>query len=756
MSDASYTAAEKRAGRRVFTVFGIFNAFSFMLLSGNIITLYLLRLGARSSFIGLVSSLTYISFFFMLIGKRSSRRTDVVKLFGYSWLFRYLSILPLLATPFLAAAGYRAIALVLVFLGLLGFNAFRGIGIVGQSPLMGELSSGPDRGAFIGRFQVVAHIASILTSLAIAALLLEDAPLARYAAFIGAGIASGLIGTMLILRLPTPRGVTEGGSESLLPAVKRYLERRNFRVFFLVFGMFSLIMGAIRPFIIVYAKQVFGQSDSQAILLAAIGSLGGIATALIARQVIDRIGAKPLFMLFSAVAAVVLVPSLLSPPFVGLAAFALLGFIFFAFHLGSFGAENAAQNYFYALLTPADQLNLGILYFLTLGLGGSVGSFVGGLAIDALSAVPGADPAFVFRWFFLVLLVLLALCTLAVSRLQRLGAYSFRGALGVILSLRDLRAINLLNRLDKTTSISGEQKVIQELAGSKSGISVDTLLAKLDSPSFTIRREALYALQELPSDPRIEEALCRQITEQPFTTAPIAARIVGYRGYSRAIEALRWALGVDDYLLVGESMIALARLGDYESIDAIERIVKTTANPHLLIYGAGALKLFKRTSSVAVLLGVLRRDDVPVYLRDEIIFALSEIFSIQEWMYPMYTEFLKHRHDGVSLLAAESHRCQFEEDIDEHEVRELLEILPTVVEEAEDRTRFGDLSARILGRMAGRYGERAELDRLAQAAVEQPFFRFDRFTFFLVALIVRLLCSAQSGAPPREFQYISQ
>ena len=70
MSRTGLSPAARSRARKTFSVFSVFNTFSYFLLTGNLLTLFLLRIGATSTFIGLVSALPYVSFFFMLVGRR--------------------------------------------------------------------------------------------------------------------------------------------------------------------------------------------------------------------------------------------------------------------------------------------------------------------------------------------------------------------------------------------------------------------------------------------------------------------------------------------------------------------------------------------------------------------------------------------------------------------------------------------------------------------------------------------------------------
>jgi len=93
-------SAKKLAwARRTFNIFNLFNSFSFVFVSGSIITLFALRMGASTSIIGLLNALVYITFFMLPLGKRMVRHASIIKVFGWGWVIRYIALLPILFAP---------------------------------------------------------------------------------------------------------------------------------------------------------------------------------------------------------------------------------------------------------------------------------------------------------------------------------------------------------------------------------------------------------------------------------------------------------------------------------------------------------------------------------------------------------------------------------------------------------------------------------------------------------------------------------
>ncbi len=646
----AYSLPEKMRGRKILTLYSVFNSFSFLLLSGNILTLFVLRMDASSSFIGLISSFSYISFFFMVIGRKLIFVFGLIKSYGSAWLLRYLFMLPSLAAPLVYNAGNRSFALGLVLFSALGFHIFRGIGVVAYTPILRNLSEGKDQGRFLSLFQIIAHIISIITGIGVVLLLGESASLSRYLFFLIAGIGMGIVAALMLFRLPVPSNGMAGKTRKLMVSVSLAYRRKNFRRFVWIIAVVSLVIGMVRPFSIVFIKQIYPISDSMAVLYTVIGSVGAIFMGLMSRLLLDRLGAKPLYIIFNILTFLSLIPLVLALPMTGFSLILYLGAAFFLLYLGTAGAENTAQSYLFGLIRPEDQLNLGMFYYLVMGVAGTAGSLFGGVILDFFDTVKLDLETGGFRIFYSLNGLILAGAVFAMSRLERLGAYTFRGALNVIFSLRDLKAINLIQRLDKTTSLGEEWRILKELGQSKSPVSQEEILKRLNSPSYGTRSEALQALETVPLDARAAESVIQHVKMHPFTTSYIAARILGKQLIRKGIPVLREALRSPDYLLAAKSMISLAQLGDAESIRTIEEIMNESDNPLLLIHGVNALAIFGDESSVPVLLDILKREPSHPFLRDEIILSLSRLLGISDWFYPFYSEFLENQRNGISLL----------------------------------------------------------------------------------------------------------
>lgn len=675
---AQLSPAAVKRGRASFHLFNTFNSASFVLLSGSFVTLYALSLGASNATVGLLNAFGYVTFFFLPLGKRFVRKSSILKVFGWAWFWRFVGVSPALLAPFFAATGHPALGFACILLGVALFNILRGIGLVGNNPVLANLADGgvggkrADRGAFLVNVSIVANLAGLASNLVVALVIGKSAPAWVFATAMGVGIGLGIIGSLvLIKRVPEPEGYKPDDSGSIVASAREAFKEKGFRAFMEALFLLAFVSGMARSFLPVYAKSVFSQGDNTVMVYALVSSLGSIAMGLFARLLVDRLGAKPLYVLFTAATALSLLPLAIAPGPVGLlaspaAAACLLVFANFISSFGIAGEENVGQTYFFSLVSPERTLDLGVVYFLVYGIGGTIGSGAGGLVLDALGGL-GLALADSYRVFFGALLAIVIWVLLRSPRLVALGSVSVRESLGVIFSPRDLRAFNLLSRLDKSDDPAEEIGLIRDIGaagarGASSGASApaqSSLLSYLNSPRFDVRLEALLAMENLGElGPGAEDALAAEVERQPYTTAYLAARILGKSctRTERVLPALRSAASAEDYMLQGSAVVALARLGDRGSIGLIEELLADSAIPRVRISAAYALEILRSRASVPALVACLRRERDPAFVSDELLLSTASIAGVMPRFYGMYQAFMEGEAAGVAALgdAAES------------------------------------------------------------------------------------------------------
>lgn len=731
--NAELPRSVKRKARDSLTWFEGINAASFILISGQVMMLYVLRLGADNFFIGLISSFQYISFLFMLLGRAVVGRLGLRRMMRFFWTLRYLLVLPVLISPLLFRMGFSGTALLIIALALGGFNVARGVAIIGFNPILGAIADPKNMGAFLSRLQVVYHGVSIVCALLVALLVGREAPLWRYILAISAGIVLGIRGSSLIGKFPDPAPGDSGGG-TFLAGIQLAFRRADFRRFMIHFFLLSLVTGMAVPFVLVYAKDVYLESDRNILLLTVIGGLGAVSMGMISRLLMDRLGPKPLYILYTFLFTIALIPLVIAPDISGGTLFLMLGLVFFLYHFGQMGAQISSRNYLFSITRRSEHLNLGIVYQLMMGVGNALGAIGGGAFLRFLGAGSSFSVPDAYRLYFGLLLFCFLVMLMSALFIRDVGRYSVGSALSIIFSPRDLRTVVLLDRLEKSGDTVEEVRVLDDIAGTGSSVAVEEVLEKLKSPRFYIRARALRALERMELSPEIVETLIREVKKRSFTTAHIAARIIGRRRIEAGVPALKQALHSSDYQLKANAMLALARIGGEDKRLPVEEAVQKSRNPMVIMHGAVALQILGTIESFPVLVGLLDMKEPPAFLRDEIILSLAALLSMEKWFYPLYSIFQKSRKEGVSELRDQLPDLQEKgPEAADGKMLEGIGELCDLVLKGSDQFAPGVRSFLPATRLPE--GLRREM---LEAVLDEPrLLRFERLRFFLAAIIVR-------------------
>ena len=654
--------------RDVYNAFTAFNAISWQFLVGNIITLFALRLGANSTYIGILSALLYVSFFFLPLGRLLTRRFSVVRIFSVAWVCRSAGMIPVLFAPFVFAAGSHDTALLLVLLGVTLFHISRGVGLIGNNPILNFLSMGPDRGSYMTQVQIINSAVSMFAGFIIAMLLGRDPPLFLYAIIMALGIACGIFSGILMHKVPEPEMEDNAKREKLGRMIREALAQPSMRSFIYILIMVALASGVSRTFVVVYSREVFAQSDGMVSLYAVFGGLGVLMAGLVIKFLVDKIGAKPIFSLYVIIGLISMIPVVFIPLsllYTYSTVILFLTFVFFVMNFGWLGAEGIMQTYFLGMIPSEKMMDMGILYFLGFGIAGAAGTVLGGVFLDLLSAISGSM-VISFRILFFILVAITVRVLFLMRELVPLGALPFKGAMEVMFSFRELKAISILDKLDKTRDSGEEEALLLELRGTPSRVAIKGLLARARSPRLSVRMDSIRAIDALQAlDKATEKALMDDIVNNPYTTAFMSARALGSHGVFQAIPLLRELAESGDYMLAGEAIIALAKLGDDISRPRIEELVMATQNPRLKIMGAEALGIYGAPDSLAVLLDIKRQANPPPYLRDGIVLSMANILDIQNKFYPLLVRLLDDK-SITSALALDEAESAYEHFVSIH------------------------------------------------------------------------------------------
>ena len=436
-----FTREEVESGRRTFHRFMGFNVLAFSILTGNVISVFALKLGVSNSYIGLLQSFMHLSMVFIVVGRVLMQSMRSVTVFALGWFARYFFAALLLVIPFVVGrADGPAIATAIVLVAAGGFHIFRGIGVAGQVAIVAGLASGSDRGRFLSVNSILANTIALAGGLAIAALLGADAPVGRFTAAFGFAILCGFASVAQIRRLPEPNVTERADFASFLADVRSVVHDEPVKRFLLYLCAFAFGSSILIAFLVVLSKRVYGLPDNFTVLLVAIGNLGAIVAGVLNRRLVDTSGGRPLIVFY---VALMLAVSLAMASATGIAR--ATGLVMAAGFFLAMAAQNgvlvSSQSYYFGLYGEQKHRNLGLLFSLVMGSFGAVGSYSGGVVLDALET--GMDLSLAFRWLFVAIAAIGAVTLVLSLRLVPNRARP-RRRVREFLSLRARRAWNRL------------------------------------------------------------------------------------------------------------------------------------------------------------------------------------------------------------------------------------------------------------------------------------------------------------------------
>ena len=363
-------------------------------------SIYALRLGATASYIGLISSFNYLSFFFMFVGRPLVPRVGAVRLWGIFWAIRFSVMLPVVLTP-LFAKTHPQLVLAMIALGLLGFAVSKGVGVVTARPVIGELAHQHNRGAFLARLDLISHILSISSGTLVAFFLGEQPPFYLYGIIIFAGVLFGLASARAVFKFPEPVLAREGFRTGLWRSTIDGFRKPDFRRLIILKMLKTFTIGVTMPFLIVLFRNIYNLPDGWIMMLTVAGGLGSIVMSSISVKLMDPLGARRMFIAFGIVTAVTFcVLAVIPESRQTWSAFVFGACVYFFATAGTNGMMMSTSVYFYGVTKPEERLNLGLVFQLSRGFAGLIGSLSGGFILDGLRVRLAESERLVWSLYF--------------------------------------------------------------------------------------------------------------------------------------------------------------------------------------------------------------------------------------------------------------------------------------------------------------------------------------------------------------------
>lgn len=628
--DLSLTLKQRAIGKRFYYLYAFFNSFSWAALAEGVVILLLLRLGATETWVGIVTSLQYVTLPAMVLGYTLVSRLGVTGTAGLFWGIRSCSAALMIVAPWTLRWG-ADLPLWFMFFGSLGFMLGRAAGLISFTGIITELTTGRDRGELISNSSRISQFGSIIMTVGMALFLGAAAPLYRYQVLLAFGMICGLIAAGALFKVPESGIFRKKTPLRLWEELKWSLATRGRKWFMAMMLVIPITQGVTYAFVILIAKQGYGLSDQSVVLFVLVATLGGIVASYTYGLFLDQLGSRPLLVITSfldiaGVALVILLPKTFMASLIG-ALFFVNGYVHIALNA-------AMQHYFISITTHAHQLAHGIITRALGGLAGGLTLALGGWILERLKldAALQLDPLQHFRWFYGGLLLLLILRTVVFFKLPRLKSQGIRDALSALFSPWDWRAIHAVKRAISVQSEDEESKALAALMYTDSRIYQADLEHYLNSPSIFIRQRAMDALQRAKPTRTLIKALQRDLEVNQFTTAHQAAYWLGHWKVTETVPLLTRAIDSEDFLLSGAAIHALVKMDERSPLALIEKKFSESDNPYVLIEAARAISLWGNPRHYNLLLQKYLLN-IPPQAKDELSLSVARLLGLYDEFY---------------------------------------------------------------------------------------------------------------------------
>jgi hypothetical protein len=502
------------------------------------------------------------------------------------------------------------------------------------------------------------------------------------------GCVVGLYGSRVLKTIPETSTPRESARLPAARSLKLLLGTPAYRRLLLAWsGGISMFVLFI-PISLITVKNGYGIPDHSALLFSLILVGGGIVSSLVNGSIADHVGPRPLLILYSCGFVVICfywcwAPAAFQPVVVAVT-FLLAGFC-------KVGIIVCVSHYLLSLVRETERVGITLFVRMFSGALAGLAAAAGSSTLLNLlqSSMSGLE---VYRSYFRILLAFLLPLVILMIRLKRLREWRVGSILSLFFSPRDLRAMFVMNRMQEASTFGEDARNVEKLGNIRSNLSEGALQEYLNSPRLSVRVRALRALRRLDFGPSTAKALRRELKRGEFTSAWIAAEILGENCVQEAAAELRACLDSDDPFLRGKSMVALVQLGDSKSYTRIRKEFAASLNPRILINGAQALSAMDEPEDVRLLLEKSRDSRVPAPVVEEILSQVASLNGADDAFYNLMREYHRSRSRALSFalssLAAgippEEHSGLEQESMEAASLESLHRALCRLAGESED------------------------------------------------------------------------
>ncbi|MCK9347772.1 MAG: MFS transporter [Sphaerochaeta sp.] len=529
---------EKTLGRKHMYRQELYNGVAYSLLGDTIVYLLAIYFGASNIALGYIASASYIAGIVLPFVPQVFKGRNQVKVQTLVWILRGLVSLGYLGLFFIS--GDWAVILLLSVYTL--FNVFRMIGIALIDSTLKSISSIANRGKVVANVNA-AYQSSSLVVRCISALVLG---IERFSGLVGLvtmqilGVLVNFMASHEMARIPSRSTVDYKKGRGVFVLLKEAMKQAAFsRRLYLrwLSTAVAVVFALTTPFL----RVELGLSNSLVLVYSVVLGVSVMAASFISKQFSDRLGSRPLVLFSTIFSLFFFMAWALIAPEANPIWFFVLGF-FTNFFIALISmlvyrlitqvmpddetvAFNSMVNFFIAIVAFVVGLVSGLL--------GDLGHISKDLfVVNGMVAGNGYTLVFVFA------ILLTAVEILVASRLQEYGAYTSQQAAQVIFSMHGLRAVSMIEKLERTLDPAKRRFLMLSLGGNLNNLATSELRMILRSPFSPDKRDAVRALGDRPRKALLDDLIIVAQDDDSYVQLDAIASLGAYRKEEKAKNAL--------------------------------------------------------------------------------------------------------------------------------------------------------------------------------------------------------------------------
>ncbi len=385
---------------------------------------------------------------FMFIGKQLIGRLGAAHAYGMSWIVRNIFAALMIFVPFTVSLSNQTIGLTLLVFSSFGFFAFRSIGSTANMPLIGEITDKTNRGNFLSQIWLQSNIFFLITLLVLMLIIKHSESTQTFQFIILAGFIFGIIGSILVYHIPESNNPKLSGRNSTSQSFSYLWKNARYRKLLFSWTAATIASMLLIPFSMVALKNGYGVSDFNALFFALFQLIGGIIASSLNILILERVGPRPMLILYSFGFVVSALLWVVSPQRLITSYQAI---IFLINGMALTGTNTAISLYFLTVTPEKERVGTNMFYLIISGTAaGIAGTILGGGLLKLLRIFDLSNLS-VYRIFFVIILLVLLPLFYIIAKIERIEDWRVKDVLKIFISFRDLRALFALNRLENNS-----------------------------------------------------------------------------------------------------------------------------------------------------------------------------------------------------------------------------------------------------------------------------------------------------------------